>query len=86
MLDAVSKAGVVSPRKNPETTMKDPVEILRDRSEKRRLVREELRFKELTEKAKKGELSVEEKRELAILKMERFMEEIAKTPTVIYCA
>ena len=86
MLDAVSQAGIVSPRRAPEPTMKDPIEILRDRAEKRRLVQEELRYKELTAKAKSGEITTEEKRELAILKAVRNLEHFSQMPTVIYMA
>lgn len=74
-------AGIVStkPTQRPE-------QVIRERLEYRQLVREEMRFNELNKKARTGELTNEEKAELAFLKANRLAEKMLLQPKVVYVA
>ena len=74
-----------APRRGNEP-MKLPYEIMRERNEKRALIREEIRFKELCEKEKAGELNEDERQELKRERVLRFAEAFVSAPKVCYLA
>lgn len=77
----VRSVGVVSKR-----PIKTPDQILRDRAEQRRIVREEMRYDELKDKAKNGELSKDEKAEFAFMQINKALGSFAENPPVCYLA
>ena len=77
----VGNVGIVS--KKPIRT---PDQILKDRAEQRRIVREEMRYDELKNKAKNGELSTDEKAEFAYMQINKALESFAENPPVCYLA
>ena len=74
----------IKPRRETQT----PLDHLKERAEKNRAIREELRYKELSEKAKNQTISQEEQQELRYLTIVRKAEGLADVlePKVCYLA
>ena len=86
---AGTKGFAPNPPINPRRENKYPLDHIKERAEVRRAVQEELRYKELSEKAKNnGQLSKEEKQELQYLTIVRKAEHLADVlePKVCYLA
>ncbi len=87
---ALQKGFVVSnPPINPRRENKYPLDHIKERAEVRKAVQEELRYKELSEKAKNNEnLTKEEQLELKYLTIVRKAENLADIlePKVCYLA
>lgn len=79
MVDGIRCVGCFAPAKNPN-------QILKERAEQRRIIREEMRYNDLSNKAKNGDLTANEKTELALMKFNRTVEKIAENPPVVYVA
>lgn len=79
MVDGIPCVGCFAP-------IKKPSQILKERAEQRRIIREEMRYNDLSNKAKKGDLTANEKTELALIKFNRAVEKIAENPPVVYMA
>ena len=77
----VRSVGMVSPNPAPRVD-----QVIKERLEQRRIVREEMRYNELKEKAKNGELSKNEKAELAYMQINRAIEDAIANPPVCYVA
>lgn len=89
MVETVGGTGFLTTR-NPDFKpgIKNPLDYLRDAAEKRRIVKEEIRKKELEEKGENGRLTTPEAIELSSYKMEEALEKLAflKPHTVCYSA
>lgn len=68
------------------TDRRTPMDKIADRVEKRQMVKDELRFKDLLDKEKAGTLTKQDKIDLYFMKAERMAAEFAKMPKVEYVA
>lgn len=68
------------------TDRRTSIDKIADRVEKRQMVKDELRFKDLLAKEKEGTLTKQDKIDLYFMKAERAAAQIAKMPKVEYVA